>query len=524
MLKLRGTVATIAITAASVALAPYGMASSHREAPAITEDPKIDGTDFYMFRSYASGRSEFVTIIANYQPLQEPFGGPNYFTMDPDAVYEIHIDNDGDAIEDITFQFDFNNELRNETGIALEVAGQQTPIPLRYIGQVTNPNDPDLNELEFYTVRHIVGDRRSGKAKDIVNVAGGSSPTIFQKPLDNVGNKTIPDYDAYARQFIYDITIPGCPVPGRVFVGQREEGFAINLGETFDLVNYVPIEGEINQSRTNGDLIDQFNITSLALEVPIACLTGDGNGVIGGWTTSGLPQAELRDPSPTYEQPSIFGGAIVQQSRLGNPLINEVVIGLVDKNAFNSSEPVNDLQPLTDITGLSVADYAQKPTLPEILEVLFPVTAPNFFPRVDLVAAFATGIEGLNQMKTVTPSEMLRLNTNIPPVNRAEQETLGALQGDVAGYPNGRRPGDDVVDIALRVVMGRLCYDLPGGIGNLGLCEPKNAPDGNLPYTDGAPIFAPDPRRGALEFQNQFPYLNTPLPGSPDEARPAPVE
>ena len=223
-----------------IALPSYG--SSHREAPGITEQPKVDGTDFYMFRSYEPGREGFVTFIANYQPLQAPYGGPNYFTMDPDAIYEIHIDSNGDAIEDLTFQFNFDNSLVNDTGVTLNIAGKTLPIALRAAGPVSAPNDPNLGERETYSLSVIRGDRRSGTASPVTNVRAGG--TSFLKPLDNVGNKTIADYPAYANQFIYEISVPGCTTNGKVFVGQRAEAFAVNLGEIFDLVNLVPIEGD----------------------------------------------------------------------------------------------------------------------------------------------------------------------------------------------------------------------------------------------------------------------------------------
>lgn len=519
--RIAGVLAAIMAAGASIAYA-----SSHREAPGTAETPKVDGTDFYMFRSYEPGREEFVTFIANYQPLQAPYGGPNYFTMDPDALYEIHIDNDGDAVEDLTLQFQFDNELVDDTGIALTIGDESVPIPLRYAGPVDTPDDANQSEFESYSMALVTGDRRSGTREAIVNAASGADR--FAKPLDHVGLKTIADYDAYEDQFVYEIDIPGCSVDGRVFVGQRAEAFAVNLGEVFDLVNLVPIEGDsapgagdgggfpggITQDRANDDLVDRFNVTSLAVEMPIDCVTGDGNGTIGAWTTASLPQAELRDPSPTYEQDSVFGGAFVQRSRLSAPLVNEVVIGLNQKNLFNAAEPTQDS---------ALATFVTNPTLPAILDILFRDAvnqtlgteienlAPSNIPRDDLVAAFLTGIDGLNQQASVTASEMMRLNTAIAPTPAAQQSTFGVAGDDLAGFPNGRRPGDDVVDIALRVAMGRLCYPVPinGEDTDLGLCAPDDAPVGNVPFTDGAPI-------SATELQTSFPYLNTPLPGSPN--------
>lgn len=475
------------------------MASSHREAPGITESPKVDGTDFYMFRSYESGREGYVTFIANYQPLQAPYGGPNYFTMDPDALYEIHIDSDGDAVEDLTFQFDFDNNLVNGTGVTLDIGDKTLSIPLRAAGPITAGDSSTLGETENYSLTVVQGDRRTGTR----TVVGSD----FVKPLDNVGVKTLPDYDAYAAQYVYDVTLPNCAQPAKVFVGQRAEAFAVNLGQVFDLVNLVPLEGSIMQSRDNDELVGKANVTSIAVEAPIECVTGNGNGVIGAWTTASLPQASLRDPLPTYEQTELHGGSFVQVSRLSAPLVNEIVIGLKDKDLFNAAEPSIDA---------ALADYVTNPTFPALIDILFRDAlgapdniAPSNLPRTDLVAAFLTGIEGVNQQSTVTPSEMMRLNTAIAPTPQMSQSNLGVAGNDLAGFPNGRRPGDDVVDIELRVAMGALCHDIPvnGVPTNLGFCLPEDAPVGDQPFTDGAPISAAD-------VQNVFPYLNTPLAGA----------
>jgi Domain of unknown function (DUF4331) len=531
-----GTVLASTVAAA----APVVWASSHREAPAISGSPRVDATDFYMFRSYEPGRADYVTLIANYVPLQAPYGGPNYFTLDNDAIYEIHIDNDGDAVEDLTFQFNFDTALTNAgKGIELDIDGKKVAIPLRQAGAFGNqPNPAALNERESYTVTMITGDRRTGKAVKL-NKRGSPNVTTFAKPVDNIGNKTIPNYNAYANNHIQTVNIPGCASPGKVFVGQRAEAFAVNLGEVFDLVNLVPLQGAnsatypqyntttpftggIVQSRDNDDLVGEFNVTSLAIEVPIACLKGDGNGVIGGWTTASLPQARMLDPSPTYNGSATQGGGYVQVSRLSNPLVNELVIGLKDKNLFNAAEPTQDG---------ALATYVTNPTLPALIDLLFRDAvgatsniAPSNFPRNDLVTAFLTGFPGLNQMKTVTGSEMIRLNTGVPATPRARQNTFGVVAEDLAGFPNGRRPADDTVDIALRVVMGALCYplplatelgiagareDTPSDMVNLGLCRPKDAPVGRAALTDGAPL-------KATELLNAFPYLNAPIAGSPN--------
>jgi hypothetical protein len=500
------------------------LASSHREAPGISEMPKVDNTDVYAFRSYEPGRQDFVTLIANFQPGEDPGSGPNYYTMDPDAIYEIHIDNTGDAKENLTYQFKFSNTLKSDTGKTLLVGTKTLPIALRALGPVAAPADGNLGEDETYTITQITGDRRSG-TRAAVTGAG-----TFYKPLDNAGNKTIPGgYGNYAKKFIYPVTIPGCSTQGRAFVGQRAEYFAVNLGPVFDLVNFVPIQGSpetnsdyatstpfpggITQSQENQELIGKKNVTSIALEVPIACLKGTGNGVIGVWSTASLPQAKLAKPNPTYKAPALYGGAYVQVSRLGMPLVNELVIGLPQKDLFNAAKPTQDG---------ALADYVTNPTFPAILDALFrgPVNAtlktnfatlaPTNFPRNDLVATFLTGFAGVNQLATVTGSEMLRLNTGVDATPQATQSPFGVVGNDLAGFPNGRRPGDDTVDIVLRVAMGRLCYPIPvaGKPTDLGLCKPSDAPTGMVAYTDGAPS-------SAKNIQNEFPYLNDPLRGSP---------
>ena len=195
--------------------------ASHREAPGVTETPKVDNTDTYAFRSYEPGRQDFVTLIANFQPSQDPGSGPNYYTMDPEAIYEIHVDNNGDAVEDLTYQFKFTNTLRNNTGLTLNIGGVNQPIAVRQLGTVDGPNPNTLGETESDTVTRIEGPRRTGTRASITNATGGS--TTFVKPLDNIGNKTIPNYAAYANQFINTVNIPGCSTPGRVFAGQRAE-------------------------------------------------------------------------------------------------------------------------------------------------------------------------------------------------------------------------------------------------------------------------------------------------------------
>ncbi len=526
---------------AAVLLAPAlsaVQASSHREAPFVTKYPQVDATDFYAFMSYEPGREDYVTLIANYIPLQAAYGGPNYFPLDSEALYEIHIDNDGDSVENLTFQFRFSDTLPADGVIPIPVGGEMVTSVLRNIGVISAADESGLNHQESYTLTVVTGDRRSGPAASVINAADGA--VSFRKPFDYSGQKTFGgpgNYEPYARSFIHDINVPGCEAPGRVFVGQRNEAFKLALGEVFDLVNLVPIEGDSAPGAGDGggfpsgitqdparNTLAQNNVTSLALEIHKDCLTG-GEDVIGAWTSASLRQGNVLNPEPTFNTPEVGGGAWSQVSRLGAPLVNELVIGYDMKDRFNSSHPSNDGQFLTFITN---------PALPAILNLLFldgvntlagasfTDLAPGNFPRQDLVTAFLTGFTGVNQFANVTPGEMLRLNTMITPTPRADQQSLGLAAGDTAGFPNGRRPGDDSVDIALRVVMGVLCHDLPLGTNgdplNLGLCDPADAPTGNQPFTDGAPISGAD-------LNNSFPYLLTPYPGSPVGAPlPTPID
>jgi len=507
--QLLPLVAALCASALGAAVTP-AQASSHREAPSITTTPKVDATDFYMFNSYEAGRDGYVTLIANYQPLQAPYGGPNYFQMDPNALYEIHIDNVGDAKEHLTFQFRFKNAFK---GITLPIAGKDVAIPLIQAGAVSEPNAAALNVNERYTVDIVRGDRRTGARASLTNVVGGSA--TFDKPADNIGTKTIPDYAGYAAKHLYSVNIPGCAMPGRVFVGQRKDPFAVNLGVIFDLVN-APLAAITDPANINAfpNTIDDANVTSLALEVHKSCLIAGSDTVIGGWTTASLRQGQLLNGSPKkgHQTTAVPGGAWTQVSRLGMPLVNEVVIGLPDKDRFNGSKPKDDAQ---------FADYVTHPTLPRLLEVAFGTPAgaiaPSNADRNDLVTVFLTGIKGVNQQGVVTASEMLRLNTAIAAVPFAMQNRLGIVGNilaggsDNAGFPNGRRPKDDVVDIALVAVAGGLCV-ANGDADKLGFgaaCKPSAVPLGATAFKlhDGVD-------QAVAPLLPGFPYLSTPLPGA----------
>jgi len=486
----------VALAGSVLSLIPlHAHASSHREAPLITTMPKTDGTDFYMFNSYEPGRGGFVTIVADYQPLQDPFAGPNYYTMDPEAVYDINIDNDGDALPEITFRFHFTN---TNQGLAVPVDGVNVEVPLVNIGAIGVGNTANSNVVETYTVEEITmtGKKSTMKSAFLTNAANGS--TTFTKPTDNIGNKTFgspAEYESYADQYIYNVNIPNCSTQGKLFVGQRKDPFVVNLGETFDLVNISNPVGPPNEAT---DALAGKNVTALELEVPSSCLAeSTTQPIIGGWTTASVPEKRILVAEPKHGTPVVEGSKqLFEISRLGMPLVNELVIGLPDKDKWNSSQPIDDAQFLT---------YVTNPSVPALIQALFPtVTAPTLFPRSDLVATFLTGLKGINQPPKVVPSEMLRLNTSTAVTPMASQSRLGALGGDLAGYPNGRRPGDDTVDITLDVAMGALIK-----AGTFGFGTPSQAPSGGLPFTDGAFL-------DATFFNDAFPYLKTPLPGSPN--------
>lgn len=502
--------ALLSLTAVCAAISALpAQASSHREAPSITLTPKVDGTDFYLFNSYAPGREGYVTMLANYQPLQDPYGGPNYFKMDPNALYEILIDNDGDAREDITFQFRFQNNFKN---ITLPIGNQNVGIPLTQAGQVTSPNAAALNVNEKFTVNVVRGERRSAKGAQVTHMRTGSAS--FDKPSDNIGFKTLPDYAGYANQHVYDVMIPGCGMGAKLFVGQRQESFAVNLGVIFDLVNapvgVITDPALINAAAANS--IQDKNVTTLALEVHKDCLSKAKEPVIGGWTTASVRQNQTVNASPPsgYQTSTSYSGDWAQVSRLGMPLVNEVVIGLADKDKFNASQPRNDGQ---------FATYVTNPTLQALLEIALglPGIAPKNLPRLDLVTTFLTGIPGVNQPANVVASEMLRLNTGIAAVPFAMQNRLGIVGSllsngsDFAGFPNGRRPKDDIVDISLVAVMGGLCV-ANGNTNALGFgtaCNPSAVPLGATAFKLHDAV-----DQAVVPLLADFPYLNTPNPGS----------
>lgn len=409
------------------------LAASHAEAPLISMDRFADNTDTYAFRSVETGRDGFVTLIANFIPLQEPSGGPQYYRFDDSVLYEIKIDNTGDGIEDIVYQFQFKTSIFNSSTI-LGMSGPSGD------GVINSLNDVDYNMPQTYNVRRV--DSATGRIGR--QLAGG-----LRTPPSNIGSRVTPNYEQNLGQpAIYNL-----PSGGKVFAGQRDEYFYIDLGGTFDLLNLRSI------GACGGvDTTQNYNVSTIAIEVPISDLTRnlkvpasttDPNAVIGVWSTASRRSTRVIADDGTRDT----SGGWVQISRLGNPLVNELVIPLGLKDAFNSLSPQFDAV---------AAPAIQDPEFARILQAVFGINIPPP-PRNDLVAIFATGIPagavpGAPNYTTFLsdgqPHEYLRLNVAIPPTPIAMQNRLGLLGNDIAGFPNGRRVFDDVVDIALRAVAG----------------------------------------------------------------------
>ncbi|HVE71865.1 MAG TPA: DUF4331 domain-containing protein [Thermoanaerobaculia bacterium] len=452
-------------------------ASSHREAPLITEDPTMDNTDVYLFRSPDAPNT--VTILANYIPLEEPANGPNFYNFSPAGVYEIHIDNNGDAKEDITYQFQFRSDIRNPNTF------------LYNTGPVLTLDDPDLNYRQFYTVTRINGARRTGTQ--------ASLGTNFQVAPANIGPKSTPDYAALANAAVFNLTGSG----GKVFAGPRDDSFFVDIGSIVDLLTLRPVQQlhrvpPMASSAPGVDGLRGFNVHTIAIQIPIDQLVAGGtsptaptaaNAVIGVWATSSRSRVTILNNSATRRQ-SI--GGLSQVSRLGMPLVNEVVLSLAFKDIFNASEPAGDAPLFT--SNETFRNRVLNPEVATLMNALYGIDVPPA-PRNDLVQVFLTGLPGANQPPNVVPADMLRLNVAVPVT--AQPNRLGALAADNGGFPNGRRLGDDVVDIALRVVAGVLVPTY------------NKAPNNAL--TDG--VDAND-----RAFLSTFPYA--PLPHQGFESRP----
>ncbi|MEO7908383.1 MAG: DUF4331 domain-containing protein [Roseiflexaceae bacterium] len=454
----------LALTLATVPNA--GLASSHREAPLISKDPEADNTDLYAFVS--PDKLNTVTIIANYIPLEEPAGGPNFAAFDDAARYEIHIDNDGDAKDDITYQFQFKTKIRNPNTF------------LYNTNTINSLDDPDWNMPQMYDVTRI----SDGKSKRI----GDNIPT----PPVNVGPRSTPNYEALAAAAVKKID-------GNimVFAGQRDDPFYVDLGSIFDLGGLRPFNSfhlAPLATAPGVDGVGGYNTHTIAIQVPIDQLTRDGEKanktkmpVLGIYASaSRMSRRVLRDDGSQSNN-----GKYVQVSRLGNPLINEVIIPLGKKDYWNAQDPSKDKQ---------FQKYYETPELAGLINLLYPALPDTrTSDRTDLSLILLTGVPGLN-FTGKTPADLLRLNVAVKPTaDVGKGDVLGVLNGDTAGFPNGRRLEDDVTDIELRAVA-----DGYGTFLNTNFGLPNLSPNNTV--GDGV-------NENDMEFLPEFPYVATPHQG-----------
>ncbi|PAZ16117.1 hypothetical protein CLM62_10645 [Streptomyces sp. SA15] len=426
-----GALAAGGLAAAGVTALQPGAAnaSSHREAPLISGQPQYDNTDVYAFVS--PDKPDTTTIVANWIPMEEPAGGPNFFTFAEDAQYDIHIDNNGDAQGELLYRFTFETHVKNDKTF------------LYNTGPVESLDDPDLNITQTYDIEllRLKNQHLESKTKVADDVPVAPS---------NVGKASMPDYAKLRDQAVHEL-----PGGSTTFAGQADDPFFLDL-RVFDL-----LYGG-NLTEVGNDTLKGYNVNSIALQVPTHMITESAEQpIVGIWSTTQRKNAQ---------------GHFRQVSRLGMPLVNEVVNPLKDKDKFNASAPWDDAQFLQNVTN---------PELPKLIEAIYKIPAPDE-PRNDLVDVFLKGVEGLNQPPHVRPAEELRLNTSIKPV--ADPKRLGVLDGDNAGFPNGRRLTDDVIDASLQVVEGELL----GAKNDLGDAVDKNDKD----------------------FEKAFPYVALPTEGS----------
>lgn len=445
-------------------------ASSHREAPLISQDPVADSTDLYAFVS--PERPSSITLISNWIPFESPASGPNWYRFGDDVLYELHIDNVGDAQDHISFQFQFRTEIRNPNTF------------LYNTGPVRSIDAAEYNLRQYYNVTRLdAPSDGSCKNKALANCASAKR-TVLRTNIPvapaNVGPKSFPEYPQVAAQAIADLPEDAT----KSFAGPRADSFYADIGSLFDLLTIRKLPGNAGGGV---DSFASFNVHTLSLQLPIRLITKDGTiptdpksgaAVLGFWTTASRKTTRIFN---TGEAPKA-NEEWIQVSRLGMPLVNEVVVPLGLKDTFSGLKPWQDNIP-------TVVNLITDPEPARLLNQIYGIQVPPT-PRNDLVSVFATGVPGLNQPPNVVPSEQLRLNVAIQPSK--EPNRLGVLAGDLAGFPNGRRLGDDVVDISLRVVAGVL-------VDGFNIAPNNQLGDG----VDG-------PHRA---FTNVFPYLATPYSG-----------
>ena len=415
----------LSIGAALVAVAiavPLSIGSSHREAPNISLDPTADNTDTYAFT--AKDAPGALTVVANWIPGEVPANGPNFFRFDDRARYYIHVDNTGDGKPDVSYRFVFDSKVNPDSY-------------LQAFPGVESINDPKLYQRQTYDIIRETYGRDGVKAKRIAN-------NLPVAP-SYAGPKTFPNYPNVAGGAVRNL-----PGGGKVFAGQRDDPFFVDLGAVFDAANLRAATGNAGEGK---DDLSGFSIHAIVLQIPEAKVTKNhksvsgadaSNAVVGVWSTTERKRIEVTNAD--FDSNKGSKGKWVQVSRLGVPLVNEVVIPAGDKDKFNRTRPHND--------AANYGKYVVEPELAKILNALFDIGAPET-DRTDIVQALLQGLPGLNQQtNNPLPVDTLKLNLGVPP---AETENrFGVIGGDNAGFPNGRRLGDDVVDIELQVVAGFL--------------------------------------------------------------------
>ena len=445
-----------------LAVPPGAFASSHREAPITALDHTADITDFYSFVSY--DHPDRVTFIMNVDPFLEPSNGPNYFPFDPAILYQIKIDNNHDAKEEVGFRIRFKTEIRAPqvfqayvgagTGIDAPKSSPPpvapgTPIVPPAVTSLDGPGSAGINVRQTYTVEMV----RNGQTTELTKADGSD---LIAVP-SNVGPRTMPNYDALAQQGIYHVQGNGA-YDISVFAGTVADPFFIDLGAAFDSLNFragagggvlTPAQDKNDHLNLAPNAVSGFNVNTIVIEVPIALLTSDGathpatdpRATIGSWATTSRQQLTIRR-SPL---PAENSGNFYQVQRLANPLVNELLIGTGSKDRWSMEQPVNDAQ---------FANFDLDPLLARVFNAVYGISIPPP-PRYDLLPLVTYSAPIAAAGTPAGPiADLLRLNTGVPPTPYAKRSRLGLIAGDAAGFPNGRRVTDDVVDIAARVVGG----------------------------------------------------------------------
>jgi hypothetical protein len=446
-------IAPAALTAAAIA-ATLGFGSSHREAPGITLDPTADNTDTYAWT--AKDAPGALTIAANWIPGEVPANGPNFFGWDDRARYYIHIDNTGDGRPDVSYRYQFKTKVKNKESFLYALPG------------ASGYNDPKLNVVQRYSIVR----EAHGRSKTIARGLPSAPP--------NIGPKTMPNYSVFEQGAIKTLG-DGT----KVFAGQRDDPFFVDLGATFDGINIRDLTGNKGSGK---DDLSGMNTHSIVMQIPERLVTKNrkavsgpnaGNAVVGVWSTTERKRLQVSGASRKRKHRRHHGDGWVQVSRLGNPLVNEVVIPLGKKDQFNRTTPDRD--------AALYGKYVVKPELAAILNALFDIKAPETG-RTDIVQALLQGIPMLNQHSGIDgpPAvDTIKVNLGVPPADT--EDRFGVIGGDTAGFPNGRRLGDDVVDIELQVVAGFL-------------------KDNKVPLGDGVD-------KNDKPFLSSFPYLAWPWDG-----------